>query len=468
MTLLYHPNEDGTIQIVGFEVSPFSVRWNYMEWSHQNLAQKCPSPMKNEEYLHQSVTPVPEGEHILWTYSVQWKESDITQVQFMNTYTREPQGFDSNIHWSRIVRGYSLVIVATLSCIAAIIIVRANRANVRHYNQIDYNEEIEEAGWKLISGDVFRPPVHPMLFSVLVGTGVQVFAAVSFTIVLALFGYLSPAGHGIIATGTTLFNVMGFLAGYFSTRTYKTFHGQNWKANALVTALGFSGVVFGTFLVLNKLLQAQQSSSAVPFPALLQPLSRWLGVCVILVFCGSYLAFKTPRPEDPVPSSRTPRAVPKQPWTRNPVLFILVGGLPPVSAVFLDLHYILGAVWRGSVYPIMGYLGAWFVLLVLTCAEVAIIMCHIQLCDEDYHWWWRSYLTAGASGLYIFLYSTYYFFTYLNITYTTTPVSWVLYFGCSFLMALCFFVLTGFIGQYACSLFVHRLYTSWSRCLQRK
>ena len=36
-------------------------------------------------------------------------------------------------------------------------------------------EEREETGWKLVHADVFRPPVEmPMLFCVLVGTGMQV------------------------------------------------------------------------------------------------------------------------------------------------------------------------------------------------------------------------------------------------------------------------------------------------------
>ncbi len=32
----------------------------------------------------------------------------------------------------------------------------------------------EESGWKLVHGDVFRFPKHPMLFSACVGTGAQV------------------------------------------------------------------------------------------------------------------------------------------------------------------------------------------------------------------------------------------------------------------------------------------------------
>jgi hypothetical protein len=29
------------------------------------------------------------------------------------------------------------------------------------------------------------------------------------------------------------------------------------------------------------------------------------------------------------------------------------------------------------------------VVLVVTCAETSILLCYLQLCNEDYRWWWR-------------------------------------------------------------------------------
>lgn len=54
----------------------------------------------------------------------------------------------------------------------------------------------EEYGWKLVHGDVFRPPsFSPMLLSVLCGTGVQVLAMTLSTITFAFLGFLSPANR---------------------------------------------------------------------------------------------------------------------------------------------------------------------------------------------------------------------------------------------------------------------------------
>lgn len=54
----------------------------------------------------------------------------------------------------------------------------------------------EESGWKLVHGDVFRPPsFSPMLLSIMCGTGMQVLAMTLSTITFAFLGFLSPANR---------------------------------------------------------------------------------------------------------------------------------------------------------------------------------------------------------------------------------------------------------------------------------
>lgn len=40
---------------------------------------------------------------------------------------------------------------------------------------VTQEDALEESGWKLVHGDVFRPPRYHMLLSALIGTGVQLF-----------------------------------------------------------------------------------------------------------------------------------------------------------------------------------------------------------------------------------------------------------------------------------------------------
>jgi transmembrane 9 superfamily protein 2/4 len=55
------------------------------------------------------------------------------------------------------------------------------------------------------------------------------------TMVFAVLGFLSPANRGgLITAGVVLYVVMGVFAGYFATRTYKMFKGQNWKRTTVM------------------------------------------------------------------------------------------------------------------------------------------------------------------------------------------------------------------------------------------
>jgi len=47
---------------------------------------------------------------------------------------------------------------------------------------------VEEYGWKLVHGDVFRPPQLPLLFSSVIGAGYHVFTVAVITVVLAIVG----------------------------------------------------------------------------------------------------------------------------------------------------------------------------------------------------------------------------------------------------------------------------------------
>jgi transmembrane 9 superfamily protein 2/4 len=104
---------------------------------------------------------------------------------------------------------------------------------------------------------------------------------------------------------------------------------------------------------------------------------------------------------------------------------------------------------------VFGFLFVVLLILLVTCAEITVVMCYFQLCNEDYRWWWRSYLSAGSSGVYLFLYAIWYYFTKLSIT---GAVGTALYFTYMGMVSLTFFMLTGSIGFFACLWFVIKIY----------
>ena len=71
----------------------------------------------------------------------------------------------------------------------------------------------------------------------------------------------------------------------------------------------------------------------------------------------------------------------------NPVFSVLIGGILPFGAVFIELFFILTSMWLHQFYYLFGFLCLVFVILIITCAEITIVLCYFQLCSEDYHWW---------------------------------------------------------------------------------
>ena len=45
------------------------------------------------------------------------------------------------------------------------------------------------------------------------------------------------------------------------------------------------------------------------------------------------------------------------------------------------------------------------VLTIIITIEVSIVCTYVQLCAEDYLWWWRSYYRGGSISVYVLIYS---------------------------------------------------------------
>lgn len=39
-----------------------------------------------------------------------------------------------------------------------------------------------------------------------------------------------------------------------------------------------------------------------------------------------------------------------------------------------------------QIYYVFGFLYVVFFILIATCAEITMVMCYFQLCNEDYRW----------------------------------------------------------------------------------
>ncbi|EJP66605.1 hypothetical protein MY5147_001955 [Beauveria neobassiana] len=412
------------------------------------------------------ILPENGSQKVKYSYSVFWEKSPTAWATRWDKYLHV---FDPKIHWFWLIDTAIIVVILVMTVMS--ILMRTLKKDIARYNRLDQinlddlsgtsaleDGVQEDSGWKLVHGDVFRNPSHPLLLSILLGNGVQIFVMTASTIVFALLGFLSPSNRGSLGTiMILLYTILGSVGGYVSARVYKAMGGEQWKLNIGLTPLLVPAIVFGTFFLLDLFLWAKQSSGAVPFTTMLVLLGIWFIISIPLSFAGSWLGFRSAKIEAPVRTNQIPRQIPPTTTYLKPIPSMLIVGLLPFGAIFVELYFIMNSIWFSRVYYMFGFLFLCYSLMVVVCATVTILLTYFLLCSENYHWQWRSFLAAGMSGGYIFLNCLLYLITKVKLGGFAGTV---LYIGYSALISFLFFILAGSIGYFASWWFVMKIYKS--------
>jgi transmembrane 9 superfamily member 2/4 len=167
----------------------------------------------------------------------------------------------------------------------------------------------------------------------------------------------------------------------------------------------------------------------------------WFVISLPFSLAGSWLGFKARPIKPPTRTNQIPRQIPHSSSTYlKPIPGALVAGILPFTAISVELSFILSSLWSGRIYYMFGFLFLCFGLMVMMCATVTVLMVYFLLCAENYHWQWRAFFAAGATGFYVFLYALVHWVRFLSLSSVTGAV---LYLGYSSLISIIVFILTG-------------------------
>ncbi|XP_043931448.1 transmembrane 9 superfamily member 2-like [Protopterus annectens] len=321
----------------------------------------------------------------------------------------------------------------------------------------EVGENDKESGWKVLCGDVFRPPGKGMLLSVFVGSGTQIIVMALCTLCVACLGFPSLASTAaLINFAVVSWVLLGALAGYVTVRFHMHFGGDSWITSAFLTSFLCPGVVFVDFFLMDVVLRSEESSGAITSSTLLTVLGLWFFISAPLTFLGAYFGFKMNAIEVPVCTNPVPREIPKQPFYSKPILGIIMGGVLPFLCVSIQLSGFLTSIWFRQSYHSFSILFPVFIMLAITCSACTVILCYFHLCTEDYRWQWRSFLASGCTAVYFLINALYFFLTTLKLQ---GAASTVLFFGYNLILGFILFLLTGTIGFFACFWFLTKIYT---------
>ncbi|GAB4818902.1 hypothetical protein N2152v2_005948 [Parachlorella kessleri] len=439
--------------VVGFEVVACSIKRE----AGQPI-QNIPCPQSPDDPNAPAPQEVTKDAKVVYTYDVYWDTSKITWASRWDAYLRMPGG---KVHWFSILN--SLMVVVVMSCIVAMIMMRTIRRDLQRYEQLlvdsGSNADVEESGWKMVSGDVFRTPSSPLSLCVQVGSGVQILIAGFITLFFAALGFLSPASRGSLLTALlVMYLLLAVAAGYTAvwlwgmiTRSYDDWFKVCWRV-----ACFFPGVTVLVITILNIALWATGSSGAVPLGFFFSVMFLWLIVSIPLSYSGGMIAAKQEIKPYPTRTNQIPRHIPPPHWASHPMVLFFAAGLLPFGTIFVELYFAMTSLWQGYFYYIFGFLFLVALLTLVITIEVSIVCTYVQLCAEDYMWWWRSYYRGASIGLYVLLYSVGFLVNTLHNLTGFLPI--VLYMSYMGLMVWCLSLVMGTVGFLSSFIFTYKIF----------
>ncbi len=464
----------GEYHVVGFSVEPLSIDHSFLggyEWNGESqegftkILSTCTVGQHMEKKAIRKNQIVKENEKILFTYDVEWKKSDAAWSSRWDVYLNEGNFIiPPQIHWNSIAT--SIFVVVFLSLVVSSILIWNLKRDIAGYNAAaaladeDDVADVDESGWKSVHADVFRPPsTMPMVYCVLVGSGVQLVISTLCAFCLAAIGFIDPSRRGSMLNYILIFyTICGIFAGYTSSRLYKSFCGRACQVCTLATATLFPGTCFIVFLFLNTVLAFYGSSGSVPFLDVLIMAAMWCCVSIPLVFIGAYFGYKKESIEFPTETSSIARAIP-EPGTllMNPKVGMVVAGIVPFKGAYVQLLLFMTSLWFHQYYNAYGLNLVVYLILLITSAEITTLVIYYQLVAENHRWWWLAMMTSGSVSLYIFGYS---FVWFQDFDPSNLLCTYIIYFGYMFLLCFTIFLVTGAVGSLTTLWFVKQIFGS--------
>jgi len=476
-----------------------SISYNGHQVIEVNLTSENPRPIK-------------VGEVLPMTYSISWTP---TQMEFEKRFERY-LAFDfleTNVHSFALLNSFMMVLF--LCALVLLVLNRTLKTSIggasmdvemgsgvgtgggvgspsyRSVPSSPRDDVLDESGWKMLTGDVFRSPNGLIFFAALIGTGFQLLLLAVALLLLAAAAALYEERGLLTLMFLIVYSITSLAQGYLSGYVYKIHGGLNWQRALFLTATLYPGLLLFLALFMNALAMSMGAHAFLAIKSFFLLLLIWICVSLPLTIIGTLWArSQTQKGAFPCRVNAIPRAIPSETrnhpsaaaikngiqyqhqqqepmannvptlagsqWYTSWYLLVAMSGLLPFGAIFIECYFVLTSFWNYKYYYVYGFLCLVFLILLVVCACVSIVSTYILLNAEDHRWHWLSFLSGCSASFYLFLYCIYFYWA------KTSMQGW-LQSGVFFAYALggcaTLGLITGAVGALSARVFVTKIYS---------
>ncbi|KAL4442198.1 hypothetical protein ABPG74_009216 [Tetrahymena malaccensis] len=438
--------------IVGFNLTQ-SVNGYLLNTTSNDTFPSCGLGSENLIELDSRDQNLTQDMPIHFTYEVIYVKNELkTQASRWDRY-KQQEG--ETVHWNNILCSFGVNV--SLSALIYFILKRILNKDFANYEKVNQNDE-DDMGWKQLKSDVFRPPGNPIVLASMVGVGLQLAIMLILTVFFIALYYLAEQyrTEKFLEALIILYVITGLISGYYSARYYKMMSGVYWIRSTLLTSVLLPGLGTLIFFEIEFSYLIEDSTNAYGFGTIFKLFFIWFAVQIPLTFLGSVIGFKRPKMEGGCTVNPVPQFIPPQPKFLSRHFLCVLGGILPFGTILMELQYIMNSVWTHSFYHLFGFILLALILLIITCAEISILLTYLQLNNGNHKWWWNAFYSSGFCGVYVFAYGFFYWLFYLQISQVSSTI---MYFGIMGMASFGMFLICGSVGLIASYTFVKFIYS---------